>query len=90
MTMAISTKASKALHEKGFVSSKNVQFLTAALDAGSAAAHRGYAGNTEAVNAVMDIVENLLQSVYALEDLAEQLEKSTPPRQEVPPKKRTD
>ena len=72
-------KGLKALHEQGFVSSKNVQFLTAALDAGSAAAHRGYVGNTEEVNAVMDIVENLLQSVYALEDLAEQLEKSTPP-----------
>ena len=74
----------KALHKKGFVSSQNVQFLTAALDAGSAAAHRGYVGKTEEVNAVMDIVENLLQSVYALEELAEQLEKSTPPRQEVP------
>ena len=78
----------KALHKKDFVSSQNVQFLTAALDAGSAAAHRGYAGKAEEVNAVMDIVENLLQSVYALEDLAEQLKKSTPPRQGVPQKKR--
>ena len=78
----------KALHEQDFVSSKNVQFLTAAFDAGSAAAHRGYAGKAEEVNAVMDIAENLLQTVYALEDLAEQLKKSTPPRQGVPQKKR--
>ena len=80
----------KALLKKGFVSPQNIQFLTAALDAGSAAAHRGYAGNTEEVNAVMDIVENLLQSVYVLEDLAEQLEESTPPRQKVLSKKRAD
>ena len=80
----------KALRKKGFVSPQNIQFLTAALDAGSAAAHRGYEGNTEEVNAVMDIVENLLQSVYVLEDLAEQLEESTPPRQKVLSKKRAD
>ena len=80
----------KALRKKGFVSPQNIQFLTAALDAGSAAAHRGYVGNTEEVNAVMDIVENLLQSVYVLEDLAEQLEESTPPRQKVLSKKRAD
>ena len=73
----------KALHKQGFVSSQNVKFLTAAFDAGSAAAHRGYAGKAEEVNAVMDIVENLLQSVYALEDLADQLEKSTPPRHKI-------
>ena len=76
----------KALHKQGFVSSQNVKFLTAAFDVGSAAAHRGYAGKAQEVNAVMDIVENLLQSVYALEDLAEQLKKSTPPRQKIPPK----
>ena len=80
----------KALRKKGFVSPQNIQFLTAALDAGSAAAHRGYVGNTEEVNAVMDIVENLLQSVYVLEDLAEQLKESTPPRQKVLSKKRAD
>ncbi len=82
------TEGLKELYKQGFVSSQNVQFLTAAFDAGSAAAHRGYVGQAEEVNAVMDIVENLLQSVYVLEDLAEQLKRSTPPRQMVPQKKR--
>ena len=76
----------KALHKQGFVISQNVQFLTAAFDVGSAAAHRGYVGKAEEVNAVMDIVENLLQSVYALEDLAEQLKNQLPPDKKFPPK----
>lgn len=70
----------KALEKEGFVSSKNREVLEAALDAGSAAAHRGYSPNPEQVNIIMDIVENMLQAVYVLQDGAQKLKKSTPPR----------
>jgi hypothetical protein len=68
------------LEKAGFVSSKNREVLEAALDAGSAAAHRGFAAKTDEVNIVMDIVENLLQAVYVLQDAAQKLKQSTPPR----------
>jgi len=69
-----------ALEDSGAIGTKNRKFLEAALDAGSAAGHRGYQPSTDDVGAVMDIVENLLQAVYHLDSLADQLKKSTPPR----------
>jgi hypothetical protein len=76
----------KELENQGFISSKNREVLEAALDAGSAAAHRGYASKTEEVNIVMDIVENMLQAVYVLQDAAQKLKISTPPRPQRKPK----
>ena len=73
-------KKLKELEKAGFVSSKHREVLEAALDAGSAAAHRGYAATPDVVNIVMDIVENLLQAVYVLQGAAQKLRKSTPPR----------
>jgi Domain of unknown function (DUF4145) len=70
----------KALEAAGVVGRKNRQVLEAALDAGSAAAHRGHHASSEDVNAVMDILENLLQAIYHLEGLAERLKERTPPR----------
>jgi hypothetical protein len=80
----------EALEDRGFVSSKNREVLNAALDAGSAAAHRGYFAKSVDVNTVMDIVENLLQAVYVLQEAAEQLKKSTParPRSRTPSSRR--
>lgn len=74
----------KSLEEAGYVSSKNRAVLEAALEAGSAASHRGYAAKADEVNAVMDIVENMLQAVYVLDEAAQKLKKATPPR---PPRK---
>ena len=76
----------KKLEGLGVISSRNREVLAAALDVGSAAAHRGHAPNTDEVNAVMDIVENLLHAVYVLPNMAEDLKKTTPPRSS---KKRT-
>jgi hypothetical protein len=70
----------KDLESQGFISQKNREVLDAALDAGSAAAHRGYAAKLEDVQAVMDIVENLLQATYVLDKVAVKIKKSTPPR----------
>lgn len=53
--------------------------LRAALEAGNAAAHRGYKPETADLSIVMDIVEHLLQK-HVLRGTAKSLEKSTPPR----------
>lgn len=70
------------LEKQGFIGSKNKEVLSAALDAGNAASHRGYMPSPKDTNAVMDIVENLLQSIYHLKSLAESLKKTTPVRSE--------
>lgn len=80
------TEKLKQLEGMGVISSRNREVLAAALDVGNAAAHRGHAPKTDEVNAVMDIVENLLHAVYVLPKMAEDLKKTTPPR---PSKQRT-
>jgi hypothetical protein len=70
----------QAFEEAGFVSSQNRDVLYAALDVGNAAAHRGHAATRSEIQAVMDIVENMLQSVYVFPDEAKKLKKSTPSR----------
>jgi Domain of unknown function (DUF4145) len=46
----------------GFIGTKQVEVLDAALDAGGAAGHRGHIPSAPEVNAVMDIVENFLNA----------------------------
>ena len=69
-----------ALVENGNIGQRNRQFLESALDAGNAATHRGYQPATADVDAVIDIVENLLQASYHLESLSERLKDATPKR----------
>jgi hypothetical protein len=76
------------LEGDGFVGRKNREFLGAALDAGNAAAHRGYQPKKEHLDHVMDIVENVLQAVYILEEAADELKKSTPARKHKAPRGR--
>jgi hypothetical protein len=70
----------KEIEKIGIIGSQNKNYLEAALDAGNAAAHRGYQPSVDEVNAVMDIVENILQVAYHLSSLAEHLKISTPIR----------
>jgi hypothetical protein len=70
----------KALEELGVIGAQNREFLSAAVDAGSAAAHRGFKPNEKDLGLVLDIVENLLQAVYVLEDAASELRKRIPTR----------
>jgi hypothetical protein len=70
----------------GHLSAPNREILEPALDAGNAAAHRGHQPTVDDVDAVMDILENLLQATYHLEPLAAALKKSTPPRPPRPSK----
>lgn len=70
----------KALEESGFLSKQNRDVLSAALEAGNAASHRGHAPSHTEVNAVMDIVENMLQAAYVFPKMVENLRATTPAR----------
>jgi hypothetical protein len=69
------------LESEGFIGRKQKEFLSAVLDAGNAAAHRGHAASASEIEYAMDIVEHLLQAIYILEDAAQVLREKTPPRQ---------
>lgn len=69
-----------ALRDKGVISQRNRDILFAALDAGSAAAHRGFNPAHDELNAVIDIVENLLEATYHLSYVADEIRKKVPPR----------
>jgi hypothetical protein len=69
-----------ALVTKGIIGGQNRIFLEAALEAGNAAAHRGHEPVVADVEAVIDIVENVLHASYVLGHLAERLKKTTPAR----------
>jgi len=73
-------KRLSALQNAGFIGERQQEVLRAALDAGSAAAHRGYRPSSSQLNAVMDIVENLLSATYHLRSLAKRLRDETPHR----------
>ena len=67
------------LLKDGWISKKNMEFLSAALDAGHAVTHRGYKPSINEVNQIMDIIENLLQTQVLLSS-AENLRENTPKR----------
>lgn len=70
----------KALQEKGAISERGRTVLAIALDAGNAAAHRGYKPTREELESVMDVVENLLQATHHLAKVAEELRAKIPAR----------
>jgi hypothetical protein len=73
----------EGLERDGYVSRRGRAVLEAALDAGHAAAHRGHLPSAKQLNAVIDVVEHLLQS-QLLETAAAELRASTPPRRRRP------
>jgi hypothetical protein len=72
-------KKMNAMIDKGIISRTNADVLSAALDAGHAASHRGHRPKAEEVDQIMDIVENLLHS-HILKKTADSLRSSTPQR----------
>lgn len=69
-----------AMVTEGLVSKGSRDVIHAALEAGSAAAHRGHSPESDDLSVIMDIVENLLQTVYVLKPASDRLRASTPPR----------
>lgn len=74
------TKALNALQCEGHLGAKQREYLEAALEVGHAVMHRAHKPELKNVNHTMDIVENLIQSAYLLDDAAKNLKGSTPPR----------
>jgi hypothetical protein len=70
----------QAMKDKGYLSEKNCEYLEVAFDAGSASVHRSHNPDQDQVNTVMDIVENMLQSLFVLEKKAKALKGTIPPR----------
>ncbi len=69
----------QALVDKGYLASQQQSVLDVALEAGHAAAHRGYQPTSEVLDHVIDVVESLLQT-YALETASNLVKKKIPPR----------
>lgn len=69
----------KAVCEAGYLSKMNREVIEAAVGMGHASAHRGHQPTIKQANAVIDIVENLIQG-DVLSATAEKLKAATPPR----------
>lgn len=74
----------KELVKQNYITSRSKEILAAAVDAGHASAHRMHNPTSDQLNAVIDIVENLIQ-FDLLSESAETLRKTTPSR---PPRKK--
>lgn len=71
-------KSAELVHQ-GLLSKVHKDILDAALETGHAVTHRGFNPTRKTVGHVIDIVENLLQT-DVLDDTAQDLRESTPPR----------
>ena len=68
----------QAMVDGGFLSQNNREFLAVALDAGSASAHRAHVPDAPQLNTVIDIAENLLQSLFVLGEETRKLKRRFP------------
>lgn len=73
----------EGLAKVGHLSPSQHNALNAVVDAGKAAAHRGFVPTRDAAQAMLDAVEVLLKSAYVLPGAAQSLQAMTPRR---PPK----
>ena len=71
------------LKEGRHISETERSILSAAINAGSASAHRGYVPSRDDIVTLLDIVEHLLRAQYVLPAAAEKMKSNTPSR---PPK----
>lgn len=60
-------KNMNAFQEQGFISKIQREALDMVLEAGHAAIHRSYSPKTNEVTAAIDIVENVLESIYVVD-----------------------
>lgn len=73
------------LKKRELISKPDRVIIDAAIDAGSAAMHRGHQPTTDGVNVVIDIVERMIHAEI-LEAKAKELSAATPPRKRAPAK----
>lgn len=70
----------KAFEAEGYISNRQKESLDAALNLGHAAIHRGYAPTAEDIRRALDIVEPILETIYAHEANASALAENVPSR----------
>ncbi len=73
-------KGLQALQEGGKLSQHERDILNPVVDAGNAAAHRGWAPTKEQIAIILDTVEGLIHRLLVLPKLAEELEEAVPSR----------
>ncbi|WP_417825562.1 DUF5655 domain-containing protein [Thalassospira povalilytica] len=73
-------KGLQALQEEGMLSPHERDILNPVVDAGNAAAHRGWAPSKEQLKVILDTVEGLIHRLLVLPKLAEELEEAVPSR----------
>jgi hypothetical protein len=68
---------------KGYISEKQRKLIDSIIDAGSASAHRGYDPSAEDLNTLLDVTENLIETIYVHEGQVAAVTKKVPPRPKV-------
>ena len=66
--------------DKGYLAQANSEAVTAALDVGSAAIHRSYEPDLEAILDVLEIVESVIHAVYVVPESGMRRRRITPKR----------
>lgn len=72
-------KKIQALVDRGYLGSQQQNTLNVAIDAGNAAAHRGYNPSSEVLNHVIDVIEHLVLS-YVFEEESQSIKENIPKR----------
>jgi len=70
----------KLMLDNGHVGKDELDILGTITDAGSAAAHRGFAPSAETLHTIVDTVENFLHREFVLKLAAKKVKDATPPR----------
>jgi hypothetical protein len=73
-------KKLQALRNRGYISDRECAVLAAAIDVGSASAHRGHVPDDSDIAALFEITEHILKAQYVLPKAAERLKGNTPDR----------
>lgn len=73
-------KGLQALQEEGKLSPQEREILDPVVQAGNAAAHRGWAPTKEQIAVILDTVEGLIHRLLVLPTLAEELREAVPDR----------
>ncbi len=66
--------------KEGFISKKQKEVLEPILEAGHAAMHRGYKPNKNEVARLMDVTENIIETIYVNEQRIKGLSDKIPPK----------
>lgn len=69
-----------AMQGQGYLSSQHRDMLGTVIDAGSAAAHRGYVPPRDLLQAMLTVMESVIRDHYITEPMLRQMKQHIPPR----------